>query len=122
MNLKSLVLTFVAGTFGVSCGPSVNCSDVISSEAASPDGGLRATVFQRDCGATTAISTHVVVRHPSEKLDSARVHVILILETDSPVTASWKSSTRLVVSVPKGSKVFRKEPSAAGVKIEYDER
>lgn len=44
------------------------CKNEIITELPSPDGKLKAVVFQRDCGATTDYSTQVSILKTSDKL------------------------------------------------------
>jgi hypothetical protein len=89
------------------------------SEAVSPNGQLVATVFERDCGATTAKNTQVSLRWRAEVFDYEKQPSFLIFQGSGDVQLSWEDATNLVVRAPSGAKVFRSERTKMGITIQY---
>lgn len=75
------------------------CGNDIWAEYPSPNGQLKAVVFQRDCGATTGFSTQVTILEADNDLPN-RAGDILIIEghpgTVAPA-ASWSDDIALVL-------------------------
>ena len=62
------------------------CGNDIYSETLSPDGELKAVIFQRDCGATTGFSTQVSILDTDETLENDGGNINLIaIENDEVV-------------------------------------
>lgn len=112
----ALLLAIVVGL--PSCIP-MDSVDTVLSESSSPDGQLIATVFERDCGATTAKNTQICFRRRTELFNSRNQPSFLVFEGDGKVVLSWESQNKLVIRLPRESKVFRENQEANGVKIEY---
>jgi hypothetical protein len=53
------------------CTLQMECTNAILSDAPAPDGRHRIVTFDRNCGATTAISTQVSVLAPGESLEGS---------------------------------------------------
>jgi hypothetical protein len=77
------------------------------------------TVFERDCGATTASSTQVSVQWRWSVLGSGNAFVADRLSNDNAVTARWLSDREVEIQYPASARVFRSESSANGVRIRY---
>ena len=56
--------------FALSSSTDGMCANTVLSEHASPDGKLKAVVFERSCGATTGFSTHVSLIWSHENLEN----------------------------------------------------
>jgi hypothetical protein len=97
------------------------CEDFVLTEVASPSGRVAATVFVRDCGATTAANTQVSLRQRSGLLGRRRKTSLLVYEGDKNLGISWEDENTLVVRLPPNAKVFRQEREWYGVRIEYSE-
>ena len=97
-----------------------DCGDEVISESVSPNGQLTAVVFDRNCGATTDYSTQVSLRSSTQPFDSKRQAPFLILEHRYKVVLSWRSQSKLVIHLPRGADVFRKELEKGGISLEYE--
>ena len=101
------------------CQPSLftDCSDLVKAEVESPDGKYAATVFERDCGATTGLTTNLSLRAARRPFDPRAVPV-LIVAGQSKVTVEWTSEDRLTVNVQEGT-IFREDDVWREVHIHY---
>ncbi len=95
------------------------CKDTWQPEVTSPDGKYAASVFVRDCGATTSEYTHVVLR-PTSFLSSYRDdNVVFSVKNDPAVGLQWTDPTHLMIDYENQSKtnvIFRAE-SWRGIQI-----
>lgn len=91
-----------------------DCADEVQSSVASPDGKWVATVFERDCGATTDFSMQINVRRASETFDGDSTPPVFVAKGRRDVRIAWDASRRLMVTT-KYFDVFRKETSSQGV-------
>jgi hypothetical protein len=105
-----------------------DCGDTINLEKTSPEQKYVATVFERDCGATTDYSTIVVLRRFKRSFDPESGR-IFIVKGRVPVTLTWTDPNRLLVKCPECApegemnkpqdKVFKREKEWNGVSISY---
>lgn len=96
--------------------------DTVLFESPSPDGEQVTTVFERDCGATTAKNTQASLRYRNQPFNSKQQRSFFIAEGNDEIGLLWLNPRKLVVRVPQSSKVFRKEENAGGVSIIYELR
>ena len=117
--LRVRSLTFLAiGVLGLGCNLTGPCENAQAIDISSPDGGLAAWVFVRDCGATTAKSVHVSILPTSD--DPPRdAGNTFIIEQESTVIAEWPAPGQLLISYEPLGEVFKKESSVAGVVVSY---
>ena len=115
IKLRCLVLAVCALSSG--CGL---CGNEIGYEEASPNGKLKAVVFERDCGATTGATTQISILHKSEALPNEAGN-IFIAEGDLRLRAQWRSDAELLVTYPSGTSVTLKQKQRNGVSVHYDE-
>ena len=94
------------------------CADTIISESVSPSGQLKAVVFERDCGATTATNTQICFRGTA--FYSTNQPSFLVFEADGKASLSWKAQKELVIRLPPGAKVFSQETEVSGIRVEYE--
>ena len=98
-------------------------------ELPSPDGKVRAVVFQRDCGATTGLSTQISVIRVGEALPN-RGGNLFVADTDHgrapagvgggpEVRVTWIGDRALRISHHRDARVFRADRAASGVAAEY---
>jgi hypothetical protein len=96
------------------------CSDTVKTVEKSPDGKLTATLFVRDCGATTDFSTIVSVHRPDStfKDDSGMVFVV---KGESAVKSYWDGSRSLRIECQdcKRKDVFSQLTVLGDVDISY---
>jgi hypothetical protein len=107
-----------------------SCANELLAEAVSPDGKLKAVVFQRDCGATTGFSTQVSVFAASAGVGNSAGNVFTSdtnhgLAPSGPgggplVKVNWRSPSVLVVSHHAAARVFIAEPQVGSVKVNYE--
>jgi hypothetical protein len=91
MPLAILVALAVAALV-MGCG----CSNKVIAEADSPDGTLRATVFERDCGATTDFSRIVSITGKEE--DYTRENsFVFVVEGEKDIQLKWTGRRQLSV-------------------------
>jgi len=99
MMLATLVLT------------SCLCSDETLAERTSPDGRHVAVILSRDCGATTAVAVHIIIRRRWFGSDTA-----VVLNDPAHVEVEWRSSNELLIRHSPAS-VFGEESEVDGVRI-----
>jgi hypothetical protein len=107
------------------------CENEIVSEISSPDGTLKAVIFQRSCGATTGFTTQVSVLRISTSLpdDSGN---IFVADTNHGGARSaawggpeakvyWENSRKLIIEHQIMARVFKAEKQIDGIVVEYRE-
>lgn len=109
----------IAGLSGCDNGLFGDCADAVKARARSPDGQYVATVFERDCGATTDFSTHVELRNTDELLTSSKHVSILTIAGRVTVDVKWRTDRTLLVLFPKAN-IFAKLDSWQDVDIIYN--
>jgi hypothetical protein len=125
--LSPWALALSAGGFGAS---SALCSNSVLSETLSPGAELKAIVFTRNCGATTAFSTPVSFLPTSATLLARDSGNLFIADTDHgavpagpgggpDVQVEWVGRNRLRVRHDHRARIFKAEQTVAGVRIEY---
>lgn len=115
------VLTGVLGVVGLSgCDGGLfgDCADTVKAEAPSPDGRYVATVFERDCGATTDFSTHVSLREADEPFDPSTQTRVLTVAGKAAVDVEWSTEGALSVALP-AAETFTKLETWRDVRIVY---
>ncbi len=95
-----------------------SCGNQVIHTEPSPDGMLRAVLFERDCGATTGISTQVSILKKDESLPSKSGNTFVIGH-DPGVGLVWIQPRQLEISFKHAQTVFLKETAVAGVSISY---
>jgi hypothetical protein len=100
------------------------CGNEVLDETESPNGKLKAVVFQRDCGATTGFSFHVSVIASDEKMPSEGGNVFAADDDHGAVAAmyiktKWESDRSLIIGYPKNSRIFSKRDHIKGVSVSY---
>jgi hypothetical protein len=96
------------------------CGSTVLSEAKSPDGNLKAVVFNYDCGATTGTGTHVSLLPASVTSPNDAGNVFVADGNGGPaVSVKWLSANRLLVSYDKTARTFGMEKQFNSVTISY---
>lgn len=116
-----VVLISILGLAGLSGCDNVlfgDCTDAMKAEARSPDGRYVATVFERDCGATTDFSTHVGIRKNDKLMMFSEQVSVLTIKGRETVDVEWSTDETLLISLPK-AKTFTKLQAWRDVKIVY---
>lgn len=108
------------------------CSTTVFEQIASPNGKLKAVLFQVDCGATSDFNSHVAIvdsGFDASKPDSLPKS-FFVADTDHgrartgvtrgpEVRLNWSSDKRLEVHYHQFARVIRSEEKARGVEIRY---
>jgi len=102
------------------------CGNEIHKEYLSPNGSLKAVVFQRDCGATTGFSTQISILNANEKLDNEVGNIFIIKGDPNSVAPilSWKSNTQLHIEHRLDGSEFKAKKSFGlnRVEIQYSDK
>lgn len=110
--MEKIVIFWIAFIvfFSISCGQTTLCGNSIKSEAQSPDGKYLATLFQRDCGATTDFSTIVNIRPFDSKFNPDN-GIVLLIGGQPNVSLRWiaNSSLQIVCKNCLSNTVFKEE-------------
>lgn len=97
-----------------------DCEDAIKVEMKSPDGKYIATLYERDCGATTDFSTIVNLRAGSAKFNGEDERVFVI-EGRPQVELVWKGNANLQLDCRgcRAEDIFKQERAWKDVTISY---
>jgi hypothetical protein len=105
----------------ISCGGV--CADKIVTESISPDGALKATVFIRDCGATTDFSEMVSIHRPDNtfKDDS---DLVFVAKGRGQLGVSWAGPRQLSIECDgcQRKDIFREVAKLADIDITVQSR
>jgi hypothetical protein len=82
----------------------------------SPDGKMVATLFQRDCGATTSVASIVSLRKNGEKFKDKKSRWVFVYAGVNQVFFRWVGNASLQIAYTGGD-VFKKELNMEGVSI-----
>jgi hypothetical protein len=108
-----LLLIVVAG-----CGL---CGDQVMTEVPSPAKKYVATLFERNCGATTSYVRVVTLRPFGDKLNSGRTKDwVFVTEGQPTMRLTWKDDKSLEVYFSGGASVSRQQGTWKDVKISYE--
>lgn len=114
-SLRGLLVALLA--VGLSaCGDT--CGNDVERSVANPAGTLKAVLFERDCGATTAMSQQVSVLASGAQISNEGGNTFVV-ETDSGVTLRWLGNKMLEVRYPHGARTFAMAKSVGDVQIRY---
>lgn len=117
----SLVMLGGAALFIYFLFPSVDdlCANDNLVEIVSPGGQLKAVTFRRNCGATTAYSTHVSILPVSRQLSNEAGNVF-VQSREPNVVVRWLDDQHLNISGGGASNAFVHLKDFRGVRITYD--
>ncbi len=112
--------------------PGFLCKNTLIEEVISPNGEMKAVVFQRECSSSSDYSTQVSINPASSKLPSG-VGNIFIANTNngaaprSPtggpvVKVYWRDASSLELTHHPNARVFLSEPRIDGISVGYDHR
>jgi hypothetical protein len=106
------------------------CGNELLSEAISPNGAMKAVVFQRDCGATSGLSTQVSVLKASATIENASGNTFTAdtnrgAAPSGPgggpaVSVRWASPQTLVVSHHPGARVFTARSTVQEINVRFE--
>ena len=128
MAKLSIASVLLFGLLLSGCGVDA-CSNQVVSEVAAPGGAARATLFQRDCGATTGFSTQISVATRGEQ-PSGRGSAF-IADDDHGAAAEapwggpwaemrWTSPTSLVIRYDEKARVLRSSGSVGRIAVSFE--
>lgn len=105
------------------------CGNEVVAETYSPGKQRKATVFRRDCGATTAFTTEVSITQTSATLPNASGNVFsadtnhgaapAAAEGGPVVTVAWESDDELVIRHHPAARLFQQGRQVWGVRVRY---
>jgi len=97
------------------------CSDTVISTIESPDHRYTATIYERDCGATTDFVTNVNLQPKyTGPFDPEKGTRILTQESRHEVKATWPANDSLELTYPFID-IFTQEPVWKDVKVNHAE-
>lgn len=127
--LLALLLIAAALAYGLYRLSDSLCGNEVVAEIYSPGTQLKATVFRRDCGATTAFTTDVSITQASAVLPNASGSVFsadtnhgeapAAAEGGPVVTVAWDSDDALVIRHHPAARVFQQDRRVSGVRVRY---
>lgn len=87
------------------CFQSFDCGEEIEKEISSPDGKYTATLFERNCGATTSFIPHINLRESNKKfkednLNRVEEGYIKTPGTIENLTINWENNKTLKIKCP----------------------
>ena len=99
------------------------CAETLACSLRSPDGAYVASVFTRDCGATTAYVTHVNLRESDRSFGVDWKGVIadgcvLVRNQEAPIVLLWRGPRHLIVRCSL-DEVFERRTRWRDVSISY---
>ena len=118
---KSLLIVIALSLNYLGCGL---CGEEIKHEVKSPNGKYVATVFERNCGATTPYITHLNLRESGEdfKPNSNGVIVqgeVYTVKGQSEIKVTWSTELSILIETIGGQEVLGKEKTWNEVTISY---
>jgi hypothetical protein len=114
-TLRSSFILLALSMVSSGCGL---CENKTSQTVISPSGKLKAVVFNRSCGATTAFNTQVSIIPATGSLADEGGNT-LVLDGTVPLKVEWGSDSGLNLSGLGIAKVFHQSRSVTGVSINY---
>jgi len=105
------------------------CSNEVITEVISPSKKMKAVTFQRDCGATTDFSTHVIIIPIGNTLEKEGNSVFVATTNKGKAPAGrgggpevrtrWLSANKLQIEYHQLASVHRSETKSMGTEILY---
>lgn len=97
------------------------CSNSLYRESVAPSEQYIAKVTERDCGATTYWSTHIIVESKQWFFPGSKEILIMRGQPmETGVILFWRDPRTLVVKLRGQSKIYSKESNWRDVKFEYE--
>ena len=118
--MKRLVLLSAAWLSLLALSACGVCSDQVLSESSPDGGGVTATVFVRNCGATTDFSTIVSLHGSKDGFRSDR-DVVFVVKGRPEVKATWDGPRTLAITCPGclRANIYRQVTAVADMDIIY---
>ena len=132
LAFAAIGLIAVGSLFVVVLIPGFLCENTLIEEVISPNGEMKAVIFQRECSSSSDYSTQVSINPVSSELPSG-VGNIFIANTNngtaprSPtggpvVKVRWRDASSLELTHHPNARVFLSEPRIDGISVGYDLR
>ncbi len=121
--LCALVALGFLGCVTTGAPPHEPCKNHELEQAMSPEGNIKAVVFERRCGAPMSYTTQVAVISADERLPDRAGNVFVagnggrFSRGRSYVTVSWSGPTKLTIAVAHDASVFRIEPNLGPIAV-----
>lgn len=127
--LLLLVATAIGGLYFLGQSFSDMCGVNLFRETPSPNGKLKAVLFQIDCGATTGFNSHVAIM-PSNVSLSSNTKSFFAADRNGgkapdgegggpEVQVNWVSDVKLDIQYHEFARIFENEKTSEGVSIVY---
>jgi hypothetical protein len=94
MKLIALILIVGLGIVALGLFLASDCEDTVKTELKSPDGKYVATLYERDCGATTDFSTIVNLRDSSASFKGDDLGIVIV-KGQHKLDLVWDSDRKL---------------------------
>jgi hypothetical protein len=95
------------------------CANAQISDAASPDGKLKAVTFRRDCGATTKYSVQVWIIPAKKPLPNGGGNVF-VASGEPNIVVRWIDDRHLSISGGGSLGAFKAEKSFGDIEVTYN--
>lgn len=120
MKVIILILLVGLGTVALGLFLASDCEDAIKIEAKSPDGKYVATLYERDCGATTDFSTIVALRDHSANFKGDDLGVVIV-KGQHKFDLVWDGNTKLHLQCHdcRSDEIFKEEKTWKNVEISF---
>ncbi len=107
------------------------CGNDVTKEVISPDGKMKAVVFQRDCGATTGFSTQISVLPDSKTLPNESGNVFYATDNHGKakfnkdfvlenLEIKWLNDTELLIKYDKQAEASEFKTLPQGIRVIYE--
>lgn len=123
--LRSFFIAAIAIALG---GCSGACENILVKRVESPDGKHVAVLFQRDCGATTGLSTQVSIL-ASDEYTSGKGNAFIADDNHGAATVGawggswadirWIAPKHLLIYFAASSRIFEQNGQVSGVEVSY---
>lgn len=120
MKILGLVIALALGVFGLTRLLTGDCEDAIRTEIRSPDGKYTATLYERDCGATTDFSTILNLRESLTKFKGNDLGPIIV-KGQHRIELAWDGNTRLRLQCSdcRPEEIFKEERGWKDIEISF---
>jgi len=106
------------------CGDAL-CANRVTQRVLSPDGSREAVVYERDCGATTAYASHVVIGAPGLVPQGSSALFVATRGNmhrdwgNAEARVDWAGPDRLTITYDALSELFKQDESMDDVAVSY---
>ena len=94
------------------------CANFPIRSVLSPDRQLRVQVFERDCGATTDVSTQATILDADQPLPN-EAGDLFVAATAMRVDVSWVAPDKVIIGHEAGVALRRQAQQLRGIDVEY---